>query len=65
MLKLIQMESPLAEKRIIYSLLKRALLGRRCYSDSMLRKKTTTLSPKELPVKPAVTELIPKKDIFS
>jgi len=31
--------SPLAEKRVIYSLLKRGTLERRCYSESVRSKK--------------------------
>jgi len=32
-------KSPLAEKRIIYSSIKRGILGRRCYSESTFMKK--------------------------
>jgi len=36
------LRSPLAEKRILISLLKKQLTGRRAYSDSIYIKKTVT-----------------------
>ena len=36
-------KSPLAEKRVIYSSIKRGIFGRRCYSESIFLKKRVGL----------------------
>ena len=54
------LRSPLAEKRVLISLLKKQLIGRRAYSDSIYIKKTSatppSLTPPSLTPSPTSTE---------
>jgi hypothetical protein len=40
MFKIAPIESPLAERRIIFSMVKKQMIGRRAYTDSFCRKTT-------------------------
>ena len=69
MFKIAPIESPLAERRIIFSMVKRQMIGRRAYTDSFCRKTTqvyrsassssssSTSSPKPSP-SPTAGELL-------
>ena len=69
MFKIAPIESPLAEKRIIFSTVKKRMIGRRAYTDSFCRKTTqvyktassssssTSSSPKPSP-SPTAGELL-------
>ena len=69
MFKIAPIESPLAEKRVIFSTVKKQMIGRRAYTDSFCRKTTqvyksassssssTSSSPKP-PTSPTAGELL-------
>jgi hypothetical protein len=47
-------KSPLAEKRLIYSSIKRGTFGRRCYSESTCVKKKNVEAPQPPPTIPVL-----------
>jgi len=53
-------KSPLAEKRLMYSSLKRGIFGRRCYSESTFikKKKDERPSSSQEPMITSVIELV-------
>lgn len=59
-------KSPLAEKRVIYSSIKRGIFGRRCYSESTFVKKrsyTQEHSPSS-PLQDTVEETAPSSPVY-
>ena len=56
-----EVKSPLAEKRVIYSLMKRGIFGRRCYSESTYVKKRASSQEDSSPSPIATLELVEQK----
>ena len=56
-----EVKSPLAEKRVIYSLMKRGIFGRRCYSESTYIKKRPFSQGDGSPTPTATLELVEQK----
>jgi hypothetical protein len=56
-----EVKSPLAEKRVIYSLMKRGIFGRRCYSESTYLKKKPFSQGDDSPTPITTLKLVDRK----